>query len=196
MNSRRVLAGTEGCSSRTYIWLARPEIGAKSATGMRADGFWAPFPTERDAWTEVVIPITELERHIMGQRLPGRALVLDGRQHEPLARDVLVALLLGQLVGHVQQPAQVVREMHVAWRAPDRRQPVERLQQLRAQLVDVDAGLVEQRLHPLDQRQLAAFQAPALLRWGEVLPHWLIRGWAGWLLPDTEDQGGFLFLFL
>ena len=47
-------------------------LGAKASRGAGAGGYWAPFPTEMDEWIEVVMPISKLERHFMGQRLPGR----------------------------------------------------------------------------------------------------------------------------
>lgn len=46
-------------------------LGAKSGRGAGAGGYWAPFATEKDRWVEVVVPIADLERHFMGQRLPG-----------------------------------------------------------------------------------------------------------------------------
>jgi hypothetical protein len=52
------------------------------------------------------------------------------REHEQLARDVLVAALLRQLVGDVQQLAEVVGDVHLAGRALDLGQPVERLAEL------------------------------------------------------------------
>ena len=77
------------------------------------------------------------------QDLAECAAVLAGRQHEEFARDVLVAALLRQLVGDVQELAEIVRDLHVALRALDGREPPDLLEQARAQQVDVDAGPVE-----------------------------------------------------
>ena len=79
--------------------------------------------------------------------VPSCALVLERREHEQLAGDVLVAALLRDLVGEVEQPVEVVREVHFAGVAFDLRQAVERLAELRAQQIDVGAGLVEQGPH-------------------------------------------------
>lgn len=47
-------------------------LGAKASRGAGAGGYWAPFATEMGEWIDVVVPISKLERHFMGQRLPGR----------------------------------------------------------------------------------------------------------------------------
>ncbi|MGA1393636.1 MAG: CIA30 family protein [Phycisphaerales bacterium] len=47
-------------------------LGAKSGRGAGAGGYWAPFATEKDRWIEVIVPIADLDRHFMGQQLPGR----------------------------------------------------------------------------------------------------------------------------
>ena len=54
----------------------------------------------------------------IAQQLAERALVLERGQHEELARDVLVAALLRELVGQVQQLAELVRDLDVAARRP------------------------------------------------------------------------------
>ncbi len=91
------------------------------------------------------------------QDLAERPLVLERRKHEQLARDVLVAALLRELVGQVQHLAEVVRKMNLAAGAFHLREVVERLAELRAQPVDVGTGLVEQRAHRaallVEQRQ-------------------------------------------
>ena len=71
--------------------------------------------------------------------------VLEGRQHEQLARDVVVLALLGQLVGDVEQAIEVLRHVHVARRALHRRQLVDGRVQVLAQLGHVGAGLDQQR---------------------------------------------------
>ena len=58
------------------------------------------------------------------QRAPEGAAVFEGRQHEQLAGDVLIVALLRQLVGDIQQPRQVVGDLHVAGDALNLRQPV------------------------------------------------------------------------
>ena len=76
------------------------------------------------------------------------ALVLERRQHEQLAGDVLIAALLRELVGELKQPVQLVGDVHFAAALPSTlRQAVERLAELRAQQIDVGAGLVEQVAH-------------------------------------------------
>ena len=52
------------------------------------------------------------------------------------------------LVGEVQEPVELVRDVHFAGVAFDLGQAVERLAELRAQQIDVDAGLVEQVAAP------------------------------------------------
>ena len=79
------------------------------------------------------------------QGLADLALVVERGEHEQLAGDERIAALLRQLVGDVQQPGQVVRDVDVAFLALDRRQLVQRLAQARAQRGDVDAGLRKQR---------------------------------------------------
>ena len=68
-----------------------------------------------------------LDRATVAQQLAELALVVNGREHEQLARDVLVAALLGELVGDVEQLAEVIREVDLAARALDPRQAVEHL---------------------------------------------------------------------
>ncbi len=63
----------------------------------------------------------------VAQHLRERALVLERRQHEQLARDVLVAALLRELVGEVEQTAEVVREVHLAAGTFDLRKTVDGL---------------------------------------------------------------------
>jgi len=48
------------------------KFSVKSGQGRGAGGYWATFPTAKDEWTEVVIPISSLDRQFMGQRLQGR----------------------------------------------------------------------------------------------------------------------------
>ncbi len=88
-----------------------------------------------------------LDHPAVAQDLPELALVLERREHVELARDVLVAALLRELVGQVQQLGQVVREVDLAARAFHLREVVDRLAELRAQPVDVGTRLVEQRPH-------------------------------------------------
>ena len=74
-----------------------------------------------------------------------RALVVERREHEQLARYVLVTALLRELVSEVEQLRQVIREMHLAPGPLDRGQAIERLAELGAQRIEVRARLVEQR---------------------------------------------------
>ena len=73
-----------------------------------------------------------------------RAPVLAGCEHELFAGDVLVAALLRELVGDVEDLDEVVRRVHLAGSALDGRDPSHLLEQARAQQVDVDAGAIEQ----------------------------------------------------
>jgi len=59
----------------------------------------------------------------------------------------LVAALLRQLVGDVEHAVQVVGDVYVPGGAFDLRQAIEQPQESRAQLVDVRAGLQQQRTH-------------------------------------------------
>ena len=47
-------------------------FGCRTGAGQRGDNYWSTFPTVAGAWTEVVLPLAEMDRHFMGQRLPGR----------------------------------------------------------------------------------------------------------------------------
>ena len=51
---------------RTWI------IGTRKSSVRGADSYWKRFPTEKDTWTSVVIPINEMERHFFGERMAGR----------------------------------------------------------------------------------------------------------------------------
>jgi hypothetical protein len=72
------------------------------------------------------------------------AAVLAGREHEKLAGYELIAALLRQLVGDVQQLVEIVAEQHLAARPLDLRQTIQRSREIRAQLGDVGAGLLQQ----------------------------------------------------
>ena len=80
------------------------------------------------------------------QQLASVALVVEGREHEQLAGDELIAALLRQLVGDVEQAVQVVGDVDLAGRALDLRQPIELRAELRSAAVDVDARLDQERL--------------------------------------------------
>jgi hypothetical protein len=71
--------------------------------------------------------------------------IFERREHEQLARYVLIAPLLGKLVGDVKQAVEVVRDMNVAGGARDFRERIEIARQLGAKLVDIATGLGEQR---------------------------------------------------
>ena len=76
-----------------------------------------------------------------------RRLVVNRREDEQLARDVLVIALLRQLVGQVEEFGELLADVHLAARAFHPRQFVDEDTQLRAQQVDVDAGLGQQTAH-------------------------------------------------
>ncbi len=73
------------------------------------------------------------------------AAIVERRQHEKLARDERIAALLRELVGHVQQTIEIVRDVDVAFLPGHFRQPVEDLPDAGPQRRHVDAGLREQR---------------------------------------------------
>src|SRR6185437_16369813 len=75
---------------------------------------------------------------------PGEIAVLEGREHEELARDELVTALLRELVGDVENAVEVVGDMDITGRALHLRQAIESGAELRAQPRDVRARLDEQ----------------------------------------------------
>ena len=79
------------------------------------------------------------------QDAPELAAILDGGQHKQLARDELIAALLRELIGQVEQLVQIVADHHIAARTLHRGQPIERRCQLRTQLRHIGARLLEQR---------------------------------------------------
>ena len=48
------------------------KLGVKGYRGMSPEGYWQSFPTVAGEWTEVVMPIRDLERQFMGRPLQGR----------------------------------------------------------------------------------------------------------------------------
>ncbi|KAG0946421.1 hypothetical protein G6F31_014327 [Rhizopus arrhizus] len=79
------------------------------------------------------------------QRHAQRAAILQRGQHEPLAGNEGITVLLGQLVGLVQQAPQVVAQRNVAGLAGHLGQRVQRLGQALAQHRHVHPGLGQQR---------------------------------------------------
>jgi hypothetical protein len=71
--------------------------------------------------------------------------VLERGKHEQLGRDVVVLALLRQLVGDVQQPIEILRNVDVTGRALHGGQLVDGRVQVLAQLGDVGAGFHQQR---------------------------------------------------
>ena len=49
------------------------KIGASTSANRRSGGYWQTFPTTKDTWTEVIMPVADLDRQFMGQRLNGTA---------------------------------------------------------------------------------------------------------------------------
>ncbi|MNZ58444.1 hypothetical protein D3C78_764510 [compost metagenome] len=80
------------------------------------------------------------------QQLAELAVLVHGGEQHQFAGNELVALLLGQAVGLVEQARQVLRHVHVAGGVLDFRQLVELFAQRLAQAVDVKAHLHQQRL--------------------------------------------------
>jgi hypothetical protein len=66
------------------------------------------------------------------QQLAGLPFVLDRRKQKQLAGDILIVALLGELVGEVQQLAQIVGDMDLAGGALDPGHPVQCLHELQA----------------------------------------------------------------
>ena len=48
------------------------KLSVSGSRNMGAGGYWKTFPTTRNTWTEVVVPIADLDRQFMGQRMNGR----------------------------------------------------------------------------------------------------------------------------
>lgn len=48
------------------------KLGVKSYRGMSPEGYWKSFPTVAGEWTEIVMPIRDLERQFMGRPMQGR----------------------------------------------------------------------------------------------------------------------------
>ena len=78
------------------------------------------------------------------EQAPEFAAVIEGRQREQFAGDVLVAALLRQLVGDVEGPGQILRYMHFARRALHFRKSVQQCGEVGLYLCDIGAGLGEQ----------------------------------------------------
>jgi hypothetical protein len=79
------------------------------------------------------------------QRGTQLALVLQRRQHEQLAGDELVAALLRQLVGEVEQAVEIIAEVDVAFLPGDPRQALEQLVHALREHRHVDLRLGQQR---------------------------------------------------
>lgn len=58
------------------------KLGVKSYRGRSAEGYWRSFPTVAGEWTEVVIPIADLQRQFMGQIMQGSVSAKDIRAVE------------------------------------------------------------------------------------------------------------------
>ena len=58
------------------------KLGVKSYRGRSAEGYWKSFPTTAGEWTEVIIPVEELQRQFMGQAMRGRVSAEDIRSVE------------------------------------------------------------------------------------------------------------------
>ncbi|MNG97126.1 hypothetical protein D3C79_562240 [compost metagenome] len=80
------------------------------------------------------------------QQLAELAVLVHGGQQHQLAGNELVALLLGQAVGLVEQARQVLGHVHVAGGVLDLRQLVEFFDHCLAQAIDVETNLHQQRL--------------------------------------------------
>ena len=50
---------------RTWI------VGTRKSRLLGADSYWTRFPTEKDKWISVVVPVNEMERHFFGERASG-----------------------------------------------------------------------------------------------------------------------------
>ena len=79
------------------------------------------------------------------EQAPDLAPILARREHEQFARNELVAALLCQLVGDIQQLVEVIAEQHLAGRTLDLRHPLQSAGQIRTQFRHLDARLLQQR---------------------------------------------------
>ncbi len=73
------------------------------------------------------------------------ALVFQRREHEQFAGDELIAALLRQLVGEIEQPRQLVADVHIAFLPADLGQPLEYFANALAQRRHIDLSLGQQR---------------------------------------------------
>jgi hypothetical protein len=106
--------------------------------------------------TEVVdrfLDGTAYSTRLLEQALQRRA-VVEGREYEQFARDVLIVALLSELVGDIEEFAEVIAEMYVTAGAFYLGQPVDRVPELGAQQVHVCTRLGQQ----------AAYATPLLVQ--------------------------------
>lgn len=47
-------------------------LGVRSQSGMGGDSYWTRFQTRKGEWMTVTAPISEMEHHFFGERIPGR----------------------------------------------------------------------------------------------------------------------------
>ena len=73
------------------------------------------------------------------------AAIVAGREHEQFAGNELVAALLSQLVGDVEQLVEIVADQHLAGRSFHFRHAIERSAEFGPQLCDIGTGFLQQR---------------------------------------------------
>ena len=47
-------------------------VGGRASSSMGAESYWARFDTKDGEWSEVTVPIVEMDRHYFGRKIPGR----------------------------------------------------------------------------------------------------------------------------
>ena len=152
ISSSRPMTGSSFCCSARAV----RSIVYFSSAWRFSSAFWSStLPPPRTS--SIAFAIAPLTAPALLEDPAEIALRLHGREQEQLARDVRVAALLRELVGDVQELAELVADVDLAGRALDARQAIERLAELRAQQVQVDAGLRE---HADDAAALLLEQAP------------------------------------
>ncbi len=102
---------------------------------------------------------------VLLQELAGLALVVGGRQQEQLGCNVLIAALLGFLVGEVQKIGELARDVDLTARAFHLGQAIDRALQRRAQTTDVGAGA---RQAAMPRRRSSWLISAASRCWGSM----------------------------
>ena len=88
-----------------------------------------------------------LDRSLVRARAPHDLaqgpLILDRCEQKKFARDVLIVALLGELVGHIEQPVEIRRDVDLAGGSLNLGQTIEGFHELESKLIGVDPGPAE-----------------------------------------------------